>query len=376
MKQPGSGEYTQAILNILNLPRTEQHQGRGNRTALNETVESSVIQALLSLRTQSNFQHVISISNDYSQTLVHLTVLYGFKTLLKHLLDWSAELGIADNNGLTALHCAYLSGDLESILLLRRGGASMYIQDKLGRLPLDLWPGGPDSASDVEAAIAADLENGPPTAHSNIDEQLALSAQFDALDDECYGGNDSGDGGSNSDEDDPNDLQDDYDPHAMASSTSTFYLGHSTSKETKVERMNQLLQSRRKGKNRGPRIIPDTPHDATVSGVAQKLQENEAEPAAIEFLRNGIFPNGTITLGGLRAPMSSQEIAQFQVEEGAQKYRGLLSKEQEVFNCRLCPEDNKLDFKDPEEALHHMTKSHFDMGYSCKCGWSVILFCF
>ena len=376
MKHAGNRDYTQAILKILNSPRNEQCQVHGDRTPLNETVESSVIQALLSLRTQPNFQQDISISNDYSQTLVHLSVLYGFKTLLRHLLDWSAELGIADNNGLTALHCAYLAGDRESILLLRRGGASMDIQDKLGRLPLDFWPGGPDSASDVEAAIAADLENGPPTAHNNLDEQLALSAQFGVLDDECYGGNDSGDGGSNSDEDDPNNLQDDYDPHTMVISTSSFYPGPSTSKETRVEMMNQLLQSRRKGKNRGPRIIPDTPHDATVSGVAQKLRENEAEPAAIEFLCNGIFPNGTITLGGLRAPMSSQEITQFEVEEGAQKYRGLLSREQEVFNCRLCPEDNKLDFKDPEEALHHMTKSHFDMGYSCKCGWSVILFCF
>ena len=28
------------------------------------------------------------------------------------------------------------------------------------------------------------------------------------------------------------------------------------------------------------------------------------------------------------------------------------------------PEDSQLDFKDPEEALHHMTKDHFDMGYS------------
>ena len=28
------------------------------------------------------------------------------------------------------------------------------------------------------------------------------------------------------------------------------------------------------------------------------------------------------------------------------------------------PEDSQLGFKDPEEALHHMTKDHFDMAYS------------
>ena len=278
MKQAGNRDYTQAILNILNPPLNEQHQGRGDRTPLNETVESSVIQALLSLRTQRNFQHVISISNDYSQTLVHLSVLYGFKTLLKHLLDWSAELGVADSNGLTALHCAYLAGDLESILLLRRGGASMYTQDKLGRLPLDFWPGGPDSASEVEAAIAAKLENGPPMTHNNTDEQVVLSAQFDALDDECYGGNDSGDGGSNSDEDDPNDLQDDHDPHTMAISTSTSYLGPSTSKETKLETMNQWPQSRRKGKNRSPRIIPDTSQPKSPTVPSTRAQDLASPP--------------------------------------------------------------------------------------------------
>ena len=67
--------------------------------------------------------------------------------------------------------------------------------------------------------------------------------------------------------------------------------------------------------------------------------------------------------------MTAEESTEFHLEEGAEKYRGFLSREREVFNCRLCTEDNKLDFKDPEEALHHMTKDHFDMGYSCLCGW-------
>ena len=111
MKQEGSPDYTpelQAALNILNPPKNEQpSQGHGNGTTHDANVESSVIQALSSLDTQPNFQHVISISNDYNQTLAHLSVLYGFKSLLEHLIDWNVELEIADNNGLTALHCAY-----------------------------------------------------------------------------------------------------------------------------------------------------------------------------------------------------------------------------------------------------------------------------
>ena len=373
MKQAGSNEYTpelQSVLKILDRPNNEQPpQGCSGGTTRNADVECSVIQALLSLHTQPNFQRIVSVSNEYSQTLAHLSVLYGFKSLLKHLIEWNVELGVTDNNGLTALHCAYLSGDRDSILLLRRGGAPTSIPDKLGRAPVDLWPGGPDSASEVEAGIAEDLKSGPPLAQNDVDEQVALGAQFDALEDASYGKNNPGDDGSSSDQDESSDAQDDDDHSPIGVDTSTPPPGPSTSRETAVERINQLLISRRSRKKLDPRIIPDTPHDSVVSNVAQKLRESEAEPAAIDYLCNGVFPSGTIYLEGLRDLMSAQEIAQFQAEEGAQKYRGLLTRELEVFSCRLCPEGNKLDFKDPEEALHHMTKSHFDMGYSCDCGW-------
>ena len=120
---------------------------------------------------------------------------------------------------------------------------------------------------------------------------------------------------------------------------------------------------------RRSRLIPDTPQDASITTVAKKLRDAEAERAAIIYLCDGIFPGGKITLDALKAPITAQVATEFQVEEGAQMYRGLLSREREVYNCRLCPEDNKLNFKEPEEALHHMAKDHFNMGYSCSCGW-------
>jgi hypothetical protein len=195
MKRAGSSDYTselQAVLSILNPPKSERPlQGCSDGTMHNAIVESSVIQALLSLHTQPNFQHVVSVSNDYGQTLAHLSILYGFKSLLKSLIDWNVELGVTDNNGLTALHCAYLAGDRDSILLLRRGGAPTSIPDKLGRTPVDLWPGGSDSASEIEAGIAADLKRGPQT---GVEEQVALGAKFDALEDASHGESDPYDG--------------------------------------------------------------------------------------------------------------------------------------------------------------------------------------
>jgi hypothetical protein len=54
------------------------------------------------------------------------------------LSNWGINLAIADVNGLTALHCAYMKGDLESVRTLRRGGASETVTDKLGRTPSEL----------------------------------------------------------------------------------------------------------------------------------------------------------------------------------------------------------------------------------------------
>jgi len=86
--------------------------------------------------------------------------------------------------------------------------------------------------------------------------------------------------------------------------------------------MNQLLVSKESRNKRGPRLIPDTPYEAAVSTVVKKLQDTEVEPAAIEFLCNGVFPDGIITLEALKAPITVQEATWFQVEEGTQKYRG------------------------------------------------------
>src|SRR5258708_10090534 len=131
--------------------------------------------------------------------------------------------------------------------------------------------------------------------------------------------------------------------------------------------MDQLLldanRRRRKKKNRGHRMLPDTPHDAAISSVSSKLRNAETEPEAIDFLIRGIFPTGTITLPALRAEMTSEEVADFQDAPGTLKYHGLLRRDRGIVYCRLCPEDNQLEFNDPEEGLHHMTKDHFDMGY-------------
>ena len=107
-----------------------------------EQIESSLLEGLLSLRAKPNFDDIVSTRSNSNQTLAHISVLYDFMSLLRHLVEWRIDLTVADIKGLTALHYAYEKEDRESIRILLRGGASTAIEDKLGRFPRDLAPKG------------------------------------------------------------------------------------------------------------------------------------------------------------------------------------------------------------------------------------------
>ena len=118
-------------------------------------IETDLVEALRLLQVRPNFQGIVSTTSDWGQTLAHLSTLYDYPHLLGFLVDWGINLSIADANGLTALHYAYMKGDLDSVRILRRGGASETVMDKLGRTPLDLHPEGfgSSTAIDAEAAV-------------------------------------------------------------------------------------------------------------------------------------------------------------------------------------------------------------------------------
>ena len=343
------------------------------------------------LQTRPNFHEILSTTNDFSQTLAHLSIFYGYPSLLRRLVEWCIDLAIPDVNGLTALHCAFMKGDLDSVRILRRGGAPETATDKLGRTPSDLQPEGFGSAIDLDAEVAAGLDTEMDLEENDIDEQMALGEQFNTLD--SSDDNDSG----HSESDFGEDVSDQDDPESMAAdpltggdeggeeggegggggaSGSGGGQIASSSKEPAIRVMNQLLldRTRRRKKHRGPRMLPDTPYDASISIVSNKLREAEAETKAVDFLIHGVFPNGKISLTSLTTEMTPQEIDEFQAAPGTPKYHGLLRRDRdhrdkEIIYCMLCPEDSQLDFKDPEGALHHMAKDHFEMAYSCDCGW-------
>ena len=150
-------------------------------------IETGLVHALNCIRARPNFREIASTTNEYSQTLAHLAILYDYPSLLRHLVDWCIDLAISDVNGLTALHFAYMKGDLHTVRILRRGGAPEDARDKLGRIPSDLWPKGFDRDFDIDVEVH-------PT-RNDMDVQVALGGQFGALglDEDSDSGNDQSD---------------------------------------------------------------------------------------------------------------------------------------------------------------------------------------
>jgi len=167
---PEFAPVLQALFAALSGPQGNQTlQGRSQNP-----IETGLVHALSSIQARTNFSEIVSATNEYSQTLAHLAILYDYPSLLRHLVDWSIDLAISDVNGLTALHCAYIKGDLPSVQNLRRGGAPVAAKDKLGRIPSDLQPEGFDGGFDIDAE--AHLPG------NDNDEQVELGGRFRALD--------------------------------------------------------------------------------------------------------------------------------------------------------------------------------------------------
>jgi len=147
-----------------------------------DTIETALVDILNCLQTRPNFHEILSTTNEYSQTFAHLSILYGYTSLLRHLVGWSIDLAISDVNGLTALHCAFMKGDMDSVRILRRGGASETVTDKLGRTPSELGPEGFGSAIGRDGRVAAGLDTERYTGEHDNEEQVTLEEQLSTLD--------------------------------------------------------------------------------------------------------------------------------------------------------------------------------------------------
>ena len=102
-------------------------------------LEGWTLRFLTSFANKPSWENTVSLVNAHHQTLAHLAVLFRYTTLLKKVTQWGIDVDVQDVNGFTALHCAYLCGDLDSVGILKGYGADEDIQDNLGRRPLDMY---------------------------------------------------------------------------------------------------------------------------------------------------------------------------------------------------------------------------------------------
>ena len=377
-----SNQEQAAALELLvkraNSPTREQGEGgQGSQGGgvSDHDIERAMIQALEPLQNMPNFNELVSITNDYNQTLAHFAVMFGYPKLLRQLVEWDIDLTIADVNGLTALHCAYRGGEKAVIELLLNAGAPKNLLDALGRTPAHLMPNEFEASEMALDALGRAPSHLMPEAFGSsgdYDADMACNSESEHLEEKLdalllYQSTDSGHGASDSDDEKSVD-DDERVCQGRSDQMDDCYPVASTSKAV-VRRPANQLQGGGGVRIQKIRRLPDVPNNPDVKSLIPELRGRLADPRAIEYLCKEVFPTGKIALLALQAPMWSDEA---QSDEMTQKYHGLLLKiANNTYKCRLCPKDNELRFDDDREALHHITKSHLDMGYGCDCGWYV-----
>ena len=167
---------------------TTQEHGGGRSAHLDfqvEELEDVSIRFLSAHSKATNWKQIVSLQNDFGQTMAHIAVMLGYPRLLGFLIGWGIDFNLTDLNGSTALHYAFLCNESACAVLLIRSGADELALDELGRSAWDLNPslanectsclrGVPkvDSSSSVSCRPAEESEMG------RAEEAAALEATY------------------------------------------------------------------------------------------------------------------------------------------------------------------------------------------------------
>ena len=114
----------------------------------------------------------------------YLSVFCGYSSLLGSGIDWCIDFIIVDVNGQTTVGCAYSNCDLDSVHILRIGGAPAFETDQLGRSPLDLQlqPVAFQSLIDIDSEAVVGLDAETHSSGDDSGEYIALGERFSASD--------------------------------------------------------------------------------------------------------------------------------------------------------------------------------------------------
>lgn len=123
----------------------------------------------------------------------------------------------------------------------------------------------------------------------------------------------------------------------------------------------------------GPQLIvklrglPAEEFEGSVLKLKERLLRKGAEPTAVGVCTR-IFSEG-ISIAALEVSMTREESKEHGVV--GKRYRMLLEKRAEKNRCRLCSREDYVEYKNHRDALRHLLKDHFGMGYECKYNWYV-----
>jgi hypothetical protein len=129
----------------------------------------------------------------------------------------------------------------------------------------------------------------------------------------------------------------------------------------------------RKGAAKRRLRMPPPPFENDIATLCARLLAEGADPHYVELLRRKVFTN-EISNDALMAPTRPSN--QLSGKRWTEKAWHLLVEQTGSFaySCRLCPQNERRQYKDNRNVLRHLRKDHFGLALVCECWWVDIPF--
>jgi hypothetical protein len=111
---------------------------------------------------------------------------------------------------------------------------------------------------------------------------------------------------------------------------------------------------------------PAVPYEADLPRLQALSRQRGGQDFAIDWIPK-VFAKGA-TLDALRRTLSEDEINAVDHDHGfrlSQAYDGFLEKVEDRFECGLCAEEKRANWKNKKDAIRHFQKFHFGIGKIC-----------
>ena len=109
-----------------------------------------------------------------------------------------------------------------------------------------------------------------------------------------------------------------------------------------------------------------TPYEPDLPRLQELSRQRGGQDFAIAWIPKA-FKKG-VTADALSRPLSEDEINAVDYDHGfrlSQAYDGFLEKVEDRFECGLCGEEKRANWRNKKDAIRHYQKFHFGIGETC-----------